>query len=311
MEDTFQSYGNAGDFVEEPPRSRDRREGSRSKYPRYDSGRSDTYDEDPDPSYSEGYQERGSKRSSGKEFYETRRDRLLMWLDTPSNRSSQFVARLVLSFVVAPIAISSICRVTIINPVLQTKWDAGWFDLTTSQQEAVADRVERVRQRIEYTSLMGRAPTLSGEEFLDQLRQEGQRLEQTEMQHNKTSLSNALSDSLCGAIVAGTLITNRRRVNLVRTWLGDWCLDLPSSTQAFALLLVTDILVGYHSSEGWITVVDNILGHYGVHPDESFTSIFVAVVPVSLDVVFKYWVFNSLRKLSPSTQIILEQIDKG
>eukprot|EP00959_Pyramimonas_sp_CCMP1952_P145976 3056477-Pyramimonas_sp.AAC.1 len=64
---------------------------------------------------------------------------------------------------------------------------------------------------------------------------------------------------------------------------------MEASTQAFTLLLVADILVGYHSSDGWITAINIALGHYGIIEHEQFTSIFVATVPVMLDVTFKYW----------------------
>ena len=33
-----------------------------------------------------------------------------------------------------------------------------------------------------------------------------------------------------------------------------------------------------------------------------------SLVPVGMDVLFKFWVFKYLRKLAPSTQIILEDI---
>jgi hypothetical protein len=74
--------------------------------------------------------------------------------------------------------------------------------------------------------------------------------------------------------------------------LGERFFGLEASTQAFTLLLIADVLVGYHSSDGWITGINLVLGHYGITEHESFTSIFVAIVPVTLDVTFKYWVFK-------------------
>jgi hypothetical protein len=72
-------------------------------------------------------------------------------------------------------------------------------------------------------------------------------------------------------------------------------------SQAFTLLLIADVLVGYHSSDGWITAINLVFHHYGLPEKEEFTSIFVAIVPVSLDVTFKYWVFKcALLLLHPS-----------
>ena len=80
--------------------------------------------------------------------------------------------------------------------------------------------------------------------------------------------------------------------------------------QAFFMLLVADILVGYHSSDGWISLLSLISHHYGIAENEIAMSFFVAIFPVTLDVAFKYWVFRYLRRLNPSTGVILEQIDR-
>ena len=99
-------------------------------------------------------------------------------------------------------------------------------------------------------------------------------------------------------------------MSAVRQRLSDKFYGMPSATQAFAMLLVADILVGYHSSDGWITVVALVSEHYGFRESEIFVSMFVATVPVTLDVIFKYWVFRFLRQSNPSTGIILEDIDR-
>lgn len=76
------------------------------------------------------------------------------------------------------------------------------------------------------------------------------------------------------------------------------------------MLLIADILVGYHSADGWITVLGALSHHYGMEENETLASLFVSIVPVSLDVIFKYWVFRYLRRLNPSTGVIFEEIDR-
>lgn len=233
------------------------------------------------------------------------------WWNRPSNRSVRFFARLLLALVVTPILFTTFCRVTIINPVLDSRLEyEEWFQITENQEEEVAVKVERVRQRVEYSVLMGRAPPLSGEAFLETLREEGGKFEEEEREANKQALSNIMSDTLSGGLLGVAVATNRRRVGLLRGWLGERFLSLEASTQAFTLLLIADVLVGYHSSDGWITAINLVFHHYGLPEKEEFTSIFVAIVPVSLDVTFKYWVFKTLRKIAPSTQIILSEIEE-
>jgi len=91
-----------------------------------------------------------------------------------------------------------------------------------------------VRQRVEYSVLMGRAPPLSGEGFLEQLRQEGTRFEEEERESNKQALSNIMSDTLSASLLFVAVVTNRRRVGLLRGWLGERFLSLEASTQVRA-----------------------------------------------------------------------------
>lgn len=78
--------------------------------------------------------------------------------------------------------------------------------------------------------------------------------------------------------------------------------------QAFTLLLIADVLVGYHSSDGWITAINLVFHHYGLPEKEEFTSIFVAIVPVSLDVTFKYWVFKCAPSLTHPPPLHLRRL---
>ena len=46
--------------------------------------------------------------------------------------------------------------------MLESRLDSeSWFQITEEQEEEVAVKVERVRQRMQYSELMGRAPQIS------------------------------------------------------------------------------------------------------------------------------------------------------
>lgn len=45
-------------------------------------------------------------------------------------------------------------------------------------------------------------------------------------------------------------------------------------------------------------------------PSQNAIRLFVATVPVIVDVAFKYWVYKYLRKLAPGTHIILGEIER-
>ncbi|KIY95084.1 Proton extrusion protein pcxA [Monoraphidium neglectum] len=55
------------------------------------------------------------------------------------------------------------------------------------------------------------------------------------------------------------------------------------------IILVADTMLGYHSEEGWTGLIDVVLAHYGIEAEEKAVVLFVGVIPIALDVLFKYW----------------------
>ena len=137
---------------------------------------------------------------------------------------------------------------------------------------------------------MGHAPRLSDAALEERLREEGLRLEYTERQRSREAVGNTLSDALGTVLLFAGLQFNRARLAAFRSGVASRFLSLEVSTQAFLLLLAADITVGYHSSDGWVTFVEVIVSRYnvnGVEGADNAIRLFVAVVPVVIDVVFK------------------------
>lgn len=51
-----------------------------------------------------------------------------------------------------------------------------------------------------------------------------------------------------------------------------------------------------------------MLGHYGFEADEEGVVIFIGIVPVVIDVFFKYWIFIGLNKISPGAVVTIKQV---
>jgi hypothetical protein len=181
------------------------------------------------------------------------------------------------------------------------------------QWDKITLELDGLNRRLKYDGLMGHAPRLSESEMDERLREEGLRLEYDERERSRESVGNTLSDALGTALLLVGLQLNRARLAALRTGVAARFLSLEVSTQAFLLLLAADITVGYHSSDGWVTFVEVIVSRYnvnGVEGADNAIRLFVAVVPVVIDVIFKWWVYKYLRKLSPGTQIILSEIER-
>lgn len=72
----------------------------------------------------------------------------------------------------------------------------------------------------------------------------------------------------------------------------------------------TDILLGYHSEEGWTAAIRMLTRHYGYEVENGPIYVFVAVVPVTLDALFKYWIFKGLNRQSPAAAVTLRNMDR-
>lgn len=88
---------------------------------------------------------------------------------------------------------------------------------------------------------------------------------------------------------------------ILRSFLVESLYSLRDEWRAFLLILITDLLVGFHSSRGWQLLLASGLSYLGQNPNNDIVGLFVSTFPVLLDTVFKYWIFRYLNKISPST----------
>jgi len=195
------------------------------------------------------------------------------WAD-PGDPSSA-LRRWLLPFLVAPFLAAQAVKLGALTPLLRAELARGGgaaFALNAEQQERCEEDAQRYRAHLSFEALLGDATFVVA-----------------------ASLKAAAS---------------LPEIAAARCGFGSTFFKLDSSRQAFLLLLLSDVLVGYHSSEGWATALELLSRHYGLAENSQATALFIAVVPVALDVSFKFWCFKSLRELSPDTQVILEDIDR-
>ena len=119
--------------------------------------------------------------------------------------------------------------------------------------------------------------------------------------HALQSLTNVFADLLSIMVLVFLLITLRPEITILKSFLVEVIYNLSDTTKSFLLILMTDLLVGFHSPRGWETMFSLILHHFGLPENQDFVFLFVATLPVILDTVFKYWIFRHLNKISPST----------
>jgi hypothetical protein len=122
--------------------------------------------------------------------------------------------------------------------------------------------------------------------------------------YNKESMvaiTNVLGDFLTFVTIALLVLWMRPQIVILRSFLTESIYSLSDTTKSFLLILVTDLLVGFHSPRGWEIGIEMLLRHFGLPENQDFIFLFVAAFPVFLDTIFKYWIFRYLNKISPST----------
>lgn len=112
---------------------------------------------------------------------------------------------------------------------------------------------------------------------------------------------NLFSDFLSFGTFALLVRTLKPQIIILKSFLLESIYSLSDTSKSFLLILVTDLLVGFHSPRGWELFLELVLNRFGFPHDENFIFLFVATLPVLLDTVFKYWIFRYLNKISPST----------
>jgi hypothetical protein len=233
------------------------------------------------------------------------------WAD-PGDAGSD-MRRWIFPFILAPYLASQTVKLAFLGPALEAelhKPGSTFFHLTTEQVERFETEAERYRTHLGLEALMGRAPPLDAAGAGAAVKARLAAAEAEGLEANCHALTDLLADCTF-VLTAGVNVAARLpEVRRIRRIVGREFFSLDSSRQAFVLLLLSDILVGYHSSEGWATALELLCRHYGLEERRDLVALFIAIVPVSLDVLFKFWCFKALRQLSPDTQVILDDIDR-
>ena len=115
------------------------------------------------------------------------------------------------------------------------------------------------------------------------------------------ALANIFGESFTLATLSLLLVSMRPQMIILKSFLTESIYSFSDTTKSFLLILLTDLLVGFHSPRGWEIGLETTLKHFGIPENQDFIFLFVATFPVFLDTVFKYWIFRYLNKISPST----------
>ena len=130
---------------------------------------------------------------------------------------------------------------------------------------------------------------------------------------NEASLDgvkNLLADITAAIVFYLFLLSGRKELNTIKEFLDEVLYSLNDNAKAFLIIISTDTFVGFHSSEGWDALLTVIFDHFGLPENKILAQSFISTVPVFLDGLFKFWIFQYLTQASPATATIYREMNK-
>ena len=229
-------------------------------------------------------------------------------------RDSTLVSlRILLLLILVPVLVQQVSRTYVVSPLIDHFAPHNAF-LTYPKPQLEERAVEKLRvyqAEIEFDALLHDKPLPSREDLHTLLADRARELKDDADQESTHAIKNVLSD-LCGLIgFAAVCLIGQRDIQVLRGFLDELVYGLSDSAKAFAIILFTDIFVGFHSPEGWSVLLEGISDHLGLPPRQNFILLFIATFPVVLATIFKYWIFRYLNRVSPSSVATLRNMNGG
>eukprot|EP00775_Hariotina_reticulata_P008706 gene8706-8887_t len=225
-----------------------------------------------------------------------------------SREALAFMGRLVAIPLITGALISRAVTDPVLSFSLQNNPNA--FAMTERQKIEGATAVHLEETRVKMMMAIGQAPPLDDGGMLQHLREYALEVQEEERHKNEASLMTLVSDSISAMVFFAMFLRDNDGRQALLSTIGRLFEGLSDIAKAVLIILVADTLLGYHSEEGWTGFLDLFLGHYGIEVEEEDIVLFVGIIPIAIDVLFKYWIFIGLNKISPGAVVTIKQLDR-
>jgi CemA family len=212
--------------------------------------------------------------------------------------------RLILLLIIIPLLTQQVAKNFVVGPIvdrIRAESTAEVRDfLNTEMEEEALSELQRFEQRLRFEMLIGKVPPMEEAEIVDQVKERAVEIQQEYRNLSSDAIKNVFSDVLGLLAFTLVLLTSKREIAVLKSFLDQLIYGLSDSAKAFIIILFTDIFVGFHSPHGWEVLLEGVSRHLGLPANRDFIFLFIATFPVILDTIFKYWIFRYLNRVSPS-----------
>jgi hypothetical protein len=209
--------------------------------------------------------------------------------------------KFVLLLIIIPLLTHQLAKISLVTPLVDNYMEKNpqvVFINKDLEEESFLD-LKRFEEMLQFKNVIG-ISALSPEEIETQVKEKATEISVDARRQGTNSIANIFADIFSLAAFAAVIATNRRDIEILKSFLDEVIYGLSDSAKAFLIILFTDIFVGFHSPHGWEVILESIARHFGLPNNRDFDFLFIATFPVILDTVFKYWIFRYLNRVSPS-----------
>ena len=212
--------------------------------------------------------------------------------------------RFILLLIVIPLLTFQISKLFVVGPIVERNFKKpqnpiGIF-INEEMEEKALRELQRFEEKIRFDVLIGKSPELSEELREERIKDKAKELADEYSQTSADAVKNVFSDLFSLAAFCCVILTSRREIQILKSFIDEIVYGLSDSAKAFIIILFTDIFVGFHSPHGWEVILEGLSRHWGLPENRQFIFLFIATFPVVLDTIFKYWIFRYLNRISPS-----------
>nr|YP_010338304.1 chloroplast envelope membrane protein [Bangia atropurpurea]UNJ18254.1 chloroplast envelope membrane protein [Bangia atropurpurea] len=208
----------------------------------------------------------------------------------------------ILLLFISPVLVNQASKFFVFGPCIDYLWNQEQpkIFLNSSQEERAFAELQRFEEKIHFEVLLNPSEEISYEIIEKRVQLKARELGEYYANESANAVKNILSDILSITIFILLMITGKRQISIVKSFLNEIIYGLSDTAKAFLIILFTDMFVGFHSPHGWEVIIEVILRHLGLPESRDFIFLFISTFPVILDTIFKYWIFRYLNQVSPS-----------
>ncbi|RUT07121.1 hypothetical protein DSM106972_023820 [Dulcicalothrix desertica PCC 7102] len=229
-----------------------------------------------------------------------------------SRAKTKTAVRFIITLIIVPVLTQHFSKQFLISPIVEKTrgTDDSQLFLNYEMKEEALHELQSYEEVLKFENLIHQAPPLSPEVVEDKVKHKASELAKEFHHKSNSAVSNVFADMAALIAFGLVIITSRKEIIVLKSFMDDIVYGLSDSAKAFIIILCTDIFVGFHSPHGWEVIVEGIASHLGIAANKSFIGLFIATFPVVLDTICKYWIFRYLSKISPSAVATLRNMNE-